>query len=73
VGLYRPYETIPGKLVQDYDRLLEAVLTTDIWADADYIARMDRLWDEQMAYCDGRSTEKLLAQIGLLPRKTATN
>lgn len=73
VGLYRPYETIPGKLVQDYDRLREAVLTTDSWADEDYIARMDRLWDEQMAYCDGRSTEKLLTQIGLLPRKTATN
>lgn len=73
VGLYRPYETIPGKLVRDYDQLREAVLTTDSWADEDYIRRMDRMWDEQMAYCDGRSTEKLLTQIGLLPRKNAAN
>ena len=73
VGMYRPYETIPGRLARNYEQLRDAVLTTKIWADEDYVKRMDLLWDEQMAYCDGRSTQRLLTQIGLLPRKAATN
>lgn len=67
VGLYLDYETLPGRLARDYAQLREAVLTAQVWADDAYVARLDELWAEQMAYCDGHSTEKLLARIGLTP------
>ena len=69
VGLYRPYESIPGRITHSYEQLREAVLTAPSWADETYVRQLDALWDEQMTYCDGRSTEKLLTQIGLLPRQ----
>lgn len=69
VGLYRPYESMPGRRVQNGGQLRRAVLTAQTWADEAYVKQLDALWAEQMAYCDGRSTEKLLAQIGLLPRQ----
>ena len=68
VGLYLPYESIPGKLVKNYEQLSKAVLTAPSWADEAYVKQLDALWAEQMEYCDGHSTEKLLTQIGLLPR-----
>ena len=68
VGLYQPYESIPGRLVQNYEQLYHAVLESS-WADETYMKQLDALWNEQMMYCDGNSTEKLLKQIGLLPRQ----
>lgn len=65
VGLYLDYEEIPGKKAMDYGQLREAVLTADAWADGEYLKQLDALWTEQMLYCDGHSTEKLLRQIGL--------
>lgn len=67
VGLYLEYESLPGRLARDYDGLRDAVLTAEEWADRDYKDRMDALWAEQMVYCDGHSTEKLLKQIGACP------
>ena len=68
VGLYCPYESIPGKIAQNYEELSEAVLQASSWANESYKKQQDVLWNEQMTYCDGNSTEKLLKEIGLLPR-----
>ncbi len=65
-GIYPDYLEMPGRVVRDYDQLRDAVVHMDDWADDAYRAQLDRLWNEQMDYCDGRSTDKLLEQLGLL-------
>lgn len=65
VGLYCDYDRLPGRKARDYAQLRDAVLTADVWADPEYCRQVDALWAEQMLYCDGRSTEKLLRKIGL--------
>jgi len=64
-GLYVPYDRFPGMIVKTYEGLYEAVLTAGKWAGQQYREQMDAFWDEQMVFCDGNSTEKLLRQIGL--------
>ena len=46
--------------------LKNAVLTAEEWADRRYLDRLNKLWEEQMSYCDGHSTDKLLHQLELL-------
>lgn len=70
-GLYPDYKSLPGKIAKNYSELLDAVLTVDQWADADYRRRMDALWETQMTYCDGNCTQKLLKRIGLLSEEPA--
>lgn len=65
-GMYVSYEKFPGLIAKTYDALYDAVLTAGQWADRQYRERMDAFWNEQMVYCDGSSTEKLLRQIGLI-------
>ena len=69
VGLYRPYESLPGRIAQNYEELSKAVLQASSWSNESYKKQQDALWNEQMAYCDGNSTDKLLKEIGLLPRR----
>lgn len=64
-GMYVPYERFPGRIAKTYDELRDAVMTPERWADDQYRAQIDAFWEEQMAYCDGNSTQKLLRQIGL--------
>ena len=64
-GLYIDYRQLPGRLATDYAQLRQAVEEMDAWADEDYRAQLDRLWEEQMNYCDGHSCEKLLRLLGL--------
>lgn len=66
VGLYRPYESYPGRVARDFDQLLEAVVTAAEWADGDYVRALDEIWQEQMACCGGNSTGTLLKALGLL-------
>lgn len=66
VGMYIDYESLPGNLAKDYDQLYNAVLTTRDWANNAYQEQLDTLWKQQMAYCDGHSTENLLHKIGIL-------
>jgi len=65
-GLYLDYESLPGKLAKTYGELKNAVLTAEEWADRRYLDRLNKLWEEQMSYCDGHSTDKLLHQLELL-------
>lgn len=67
-GLYPKYEQTPGFVARDEEQLRQAILTMDTWADGDYRRAQDELWQEQMEFCDGRSTDKLLEQLGLLGR-----
>lgn len=65
-GLYPKYEQTPGCIARNGEQLRQAILTMDDWADDSYRQAQDRLWQEQMAFCDGRSTDKLLEELGLL-------
>lgn len=65
-GMYVDYEALPGPIAGDYDALLRAVLTADEWCGGEYLRGIDEVWQQQMEYCDGHSTEKLLRRIGLL-------
>lgn len=65
-GLYPKYEDTPGYIARDEAQLRQAILTMDSWADEAYRQAQDRVWQEQMEFCDGHSTEKLLAELGLL-------
>lgn len=67
-GIYPKYEDTPGYIARNEDQLRQAILTMDTWANEDYLAAQNKMWAEQMDYCDGRSTEKLLDQLGLLGR-----
>ena len=65
-GIYPKYEDTPGYLARNEEELRRAILTMDDWADEGYLAAQNRLWDREMEYCDGRSTEKLLIELGLM-------
>lgn len=65
-GIYPEYREVPGFLAEDEAALRKGLLTMDSWADDGYRARLDQLWQEQMTYCDGHSTEKLLLQLGIM-------
>ena len=64
-GLYVDYRSVPGYFAENDEQLCAAVTGMEQWADEAYRARLDALWAEQMAYCDGHSCEKLLRQLGL--------
>ena len=65
-GIYPHYEELPGYHASEYNQLREGVLTMDRWADSAYHTSLDLLWEDQMCYCDGRSCEKLLAELNLV-------
>lgn len=65
-GIYPEYRDTPGYIAESEAELRRALLTMDSWADEAYRSRQDKLWQEQMEFCDGRSTEKLLRQLGIL-------
>lgn len=65
-GLYPDYRSIPGRIAENEEQLRSAIITMDQWADESYYRSLDRLWNEQMDYCDGHSTEKLLRQLGII-------
>lgn len=65
-GLYLDYKKLPGYVATNEAQLRYAITHMDTWADEDYYKRLDALWEEQMAYCDGHSTDKLLRQLGIL-------
>lgn len=65
-GLYPDYARTPGYVARDEAQLRQAILTMDEWADENYRQAQDALWQEQMEFCDGHSTEKLLTELGLL-------
>ena len=65
-GLYPDYRETPGYIAENEEQLRKGLLTIDEWANAEYRARQDQLWQAQMAYCDGHSTDKLLRQLGIL-------
>ena len=67
-GIYPKYTDTPGYFAETEAQLREAIITMDEWADGSYRAAQDRIWEEQMAYCDGHSTDKLLLQLGILKR-----
>ena len=67
-GLYPKYAETPGFVARDEDQLRLAIETMDTWADENYRQAQDRLWQEQMEFCDGHSTEKLLEELGLPPQ-----
>ncbi len=65
-GIYTEYADTPGYLAENEAQLREGLLTMEQWADEAYRSAQDKLWNEQMAYCDGKSTDKLLSQLGIL-------
>lgn len=71
-GLYPDYWDMPGFVAENEEQLRRAILEMDCWADEAYHTRLDRLWDEQMDYCDGHSTEKLLQQLGIINKTEVT-
>ncbi|MCD7755806.1 MAG: CDP-glycerol glycerophosphotransferase family protein [Firmicutes bacterium] len=66
-GLYVDYREIAGFIARDGAQLREALTDLDSWANAAYFRKLDAMWQTHMAYCDGRSTEKLLTELGILP------
>lgn len=64
-GIYLDYTEMPGYHAYDYNELLKGVLSTEDWADAQYKAAQDRLWEEQMLWCNGKSCTNLLSLLGL--------
>ncbi len=66
-GLYPDYKKMPAYFADDYTSLYDAVTTIDAWADEPYRARLDVLWESDMAYCDGNSTDKLLRLLKIIP------
>lgn len=64
-GLYIDYNNLPGKQVSTYDDLLEAITNTSVWANDEYLSKIDELWKQQMNLCDGHSCEKLLKLLHL--------
>lgn len=65
-GIYPKYTDTPGYFATNEDELRKGLLSMDTWADERYRAAQDQIWDEQMAYCDGHSTDKLLKELGIL-------
>lgn len=65
-GLYPDYRHMPGCFADSYDSLYRAVTEVDAWANEDYKNRLDELWNKDMVYCDGSSTDKLLRQLKII-------
>ncbi len=65
-GLYPDYRRMPGCFADSYDSLYRAVTEVDAWANEDYKKRLDELWNKDMVYCDGNSTDKLLRQLKII-------
>lgn len=66
-GLYIDYQYMPGYVATTESQLRYAITHLDDWANASYRQQIDALWEEQMTYCDGHSTDKLLREVGILP------
>jgi len=65
-GIYPKYTDTPGYFAENEVQLRKGILTMDTWANEAYRAQQDKLWDEQMTFCDGKSTDKLLKELGIL-------
>ncbi len=65
-GLYPDYKNMPGYFARDYRALYRAVTEADTWANEGYRRDLDALWEKDMAYCDGESTDKLLRQLKII-------
>lgn len=62
-GFYEPYEdTVPGKIVHDFDELLEAMQNKDYEA-----FKLDGFVKKNFTHTDGRSTDRVIDEIFLSP------
>lgn len=63
-GFYLDYETVPFPQTQSLEELISAVETSDEWQKT-HEKEIDRFREVYVGACDGKSTQRILKQIGL--------